>query len=166
MQFFRPSDEHPLTGWHMLAIVLAFFGVIVGVNVVMAVAATSTFPGLVVTNSYVSSQHYNELLAAAREQDAAGWKHTLSTADGVLKFHLATASGAPATDLSVTAHVGRPSTTRADRNMALVYNGVSYEAGEALPPGWWEVDIDARRGSELVFRRTEELLIEPPGDVE
>jgi nitrogen fixation protein FixH len=161
MHFFRPSDAHPLTGWHVLAIVLAFFGVIIGVNIVMAFAATSTFPGLVVANSYVSSQRYNELLAKARAQDAAGWQHELSADDGVLKFQLATASGAPATNLSVLAHVGRPSTTRADRDLELLHSGAFYLAGEALPAGSWEVDIEARRGNELVFRRTEEVFVEP-----
>jgi nitrogen fixation protein FixH len=161
MRFFRPSDDHPLTGWHMLAIVLAFFSVIIGVNIVMAFAATSTFPGLVVGNSYVSSQHYNELLDAARAQDAAGWRHQLAIDKGILRFRLATASGTAATDLSVIAHVGRPSTTRADHDLTLVQSGGVYLAGEALPPGYWEIDIEARRGNELVFLRTQEVFVKP-----
>ena len=161
MRFLHPSDTNPLTGWHMLAIVLAFFGVIVGVNIVMAFAATSTFPGLVVRNSYISSQNYNELLDAAREQDAAGWRHQLSVDRGVLEFRLATSVGTPARDLSVTAHIGRPSTTRADRDIVLVQNGEAYQAGEALPAGYWEVDIEAKRGGELVFRRTQEVFVVP-----
>ena len=68
--FFRLDDQHPFTGRHMLAVVCTFFGVVIAVNVVMAIAATGTFPGLVVANSYVASQGYNELLAAARAQAA------------------------------------------------------------------------------------------------
>src|SRR5258707_1136166 len=79
---------HPLTGWHMLAIVSLFFGVIIAVNIALAVAATGTFPGLVVENSYVSSQHYDELLARAREQDKAGWRDNLTVDGGVLRFAL------------------------------------------------------------------------------
>jgi nitrogen fixation protein FixH len=161
MRFLRPSETNPLTGWHMLAIVLGFFGVIVGVNVIMAIAATSTFPGLVVQNSYVSSQNYNELLDAARAQDAVRWQHELSVERGVLEFRLATSVGVPANGLTVTAHVGRPSTTRADRDLTLVQDGEVYQAGEALPAGYWEVDIEAKRADALVFRRTQEIFVAP-----
>jgi nitrogen fixation protein FixH len=61
----------------MLAVVFVFFGVIIAVNIALAVAATGTFPGLVVENSYVSIQNYDEILARAREQDKAGWRDQL-----------------------------------------------------------------------------------------
>lgn len=161
MRFFRPSDENPLNGWHILGIVLLFFGTIIGVNAVMAFAAVGTFPGLVVENSYVSSQNYNELLAAARAQDAAGWRDQLSTEDGVLAFALATAGGSPAESLNVSAYVGRPSTTREDRALAFAAAaGGGYVAAEPLPGGLWDVDLEARRGEEVVFRRTYEVLVE------
>ena len=165
MQFFRPSDDHPFTGWHMLAIVLVFFAVIIGVNIVLAVAATTTFPGLVVANSYVSSQEYNELLASARAQDAVGWRHELAVEDGILSFRLATADNTPRNVLSVVENVGLPSTTQADHDLILLLSGDAYRSGEALPPGYWEVDIEARQESELVFRRTQELFIKPSGNV-
>ena len=46
MRVFRLNDQHPLTGWHMLAIVLAFFGVIIahavtGIPYVVVTVATS-----------------------------------------------------------------------------------------------------------------------------
>jgi nitrogen fixation protein FixH len=159
MRFLRPNDSNPLTGWHILAVVLAFFGVIIGVNLVMAFAATSTFPGLVVKNSYVSSQSYNELLAAAREQDVAGWGHELSAEGGILHFSLSTAAGTPAADLSIAAEAGRPATTREDRDLAFIKAAGGYKATEPLPAGLWEVDIEARRGAELVFRRTQEIFV-------
>ena len=66
---FRLDDEHPFTGRHMLAVVFAFFGTIITVNLVMAFLATGTFPGLVVKNSYIASQHYNERLAETRAHE-------------------------------------------------------------------------------------------------
>ena len=48
----------------------------------MAFAATGTFPGLVVENSYVASQHYDELLAKARAQDARRLATTSSPPTG------------------------------------------------------------------------------------
>ena len=61
------------TGWHMTAIVVAFFGVVVAVNFTMAYFAINTFGGTVVDNSYVASQKYNRWLADARAQQALGW---------------------------------------------------------------------------------------------
>jgi nitrogen fixation protein FixH len=160
MRFFRLDDEHPLTGWHMLAIVALFFGTIVAVNVAMAFAATGTFPGLVVSNSYVASQNYNELLTDARGQEDAGWVSELSTEGGMLRFGLSRASGTLPADLAVSAHVGRPSTTREDRIVSFTpLGGGAFRADEALPPGRWEVDIEARRGADLLYRNRQEVFV-------
>lgn len=160
MRIWRFDEDHPFTGWHMLAVISAFFGTIIAVNLVMAFAATGSFPGLVVQNSYVASQRYDELLAAARAQDAAGWQSDIGADADVLAFRLTAADGVPVAGLTVTAHVGRPSTTREDRTLALLSVGQgSYRAGTALPPGLWEADIEAWRGDDLVFRRTQEIFI-------
>ena len=49
----------PFTGYHMTAILVAFFGVVIVVNFVMARYAVATFGGTVVDNSYVASQEFN-----------------------------------------------------------------------------------------------------------
>ncbi len=61
------------TGYHATMIIVAFFTVVVGVNMVMARFALSTFGGTVVDNSYVASQKYNKWLEQARDQQANGW---------------------------------------------------------------------------------------------
>jgi nitrogen fixation protein FixH len=150
------------TGRHMLAVVVLFFGVIIGVNLVMAFAATSTFPGLVVENSYVASQHYDELLEKAHEQEMAGWQPQLSSAGDKLRFSLADAGGNPVSALDVGAHVGRPSTTQEDRSIAFRSVGTgAYEAIDPLPPGLWEVDLEASRDGAVVFRQTQEIFVKP-----
>src|SRR5204862_1481429 len=93
LDFLRLDDDRHFTGWHMLAVVVLFFGTIIGVNIVMVLAATGTFPGLVVTNSYVASQHYNELLASDRAQDRQGWRIELDAPGGVVSFRLADRDG-------------------------------------------------------------------------
>ena len=55
------------TGWHMLAIMLAFFGTIITVNFTMAYLATSSWSGLVVKNTYVASQQFNGKTEAIRQ---------------------------------------------------------------------------------------------------
>ncbi|RWK14298.1 FixH family protein, partial [Mesorhizobium sp.] len=47
------------TGRHMLAIILAFFGVVIAVNLTMATLANTSWTGLVVENTYVASQQFN-----------------------------------------------------------------------------------------------------------
>ena len=60
------------TGRHMLVLMLAFFGVVVAVNLLMATLATRTFGGTVVDNSYVASQRYNRWLDAGARAESAG----------------------------------------------------------------------------------------------
>ncbi len=62
------ATQKPLTGWHVLAMLVAFFGVIIGVNLTMAYFANSTWSGLVVANGYVASQSFDKDLARARAQ--------------------------------------------------------------------------------------------------
>jgi len=60
------------TGYHMAVILVTFFGVVISVNMVMAVFASRTFGGTVVDNSYVASQQFNRWLAEARKEKALG----------------------------------------------------------------------------------------------
>ena len=68
------TAPRPFTGWHMTAILVGFFVIVMAVNFAMARFALSSFGGTVVDNSYVASQHYNELLARAEAQDRLGWQ--------------------------------------------------------------------------------------------
>ena len=160
MRFFRVDDDHPLTGWHVLAIVGLFFGTVVAVNIALAIFATGTFPGLVVKNSYVASQNYNALLAEGRAQEEAGFKAQLVAKAGVLQFRLADASGASRHDLSVSARAGRPASGRNDRTIAFTESGEFYQADTGLPAGGWIVDVEARDGDTLVFRQSQKLWID------
>ena len=155
----RLDDDHPFTGRHMLLVVLLFFGTIIAVNIAMVVAATGTFPGLVVKNSYVASQHYNQLLESARIQNEAGWQVELAAPDGVITFRLADRDGVARQRLQVTALAGRPSSTLEDRLIDLVEGPGGYTAAEKLPAGLWDIDVEARRGDELIFREQRRLHV-------
>lgn len=163
-RFFRVDDDYPLTGWHVFAIVGLFFGIIIAVNIALAIFATGTFPGLVVKNSYVASQNYNALLAQGRAQKESGLKAQLIAKAGILHFRLADASGASRRRLHVTAHAGRPASSRDDRVMAFTESSDFYQADMALPAGRWIVDVEARDGDTLVFRQSQELWIKPTAD--
>lgn len=156
---FRFDDDHPFTGRHMLAVVFAFFGTIIAVNLVMAFLATGTFPGLVVKNSYVASQNYNQALAETRAQAATGWRMAIGVEGGILAVTLVDRDGTPLSRFAVTAAVGRPSTTQEDRTLDLVEGPAGYRAAETLAPGLWEVAVEARDDGELVFASRERIHV-------
>ena len=66
--------QRTFTGWHMAAILVAFFGVVIAVNSLNAWLAGSTFGGEVVENSYVASQDFNRWLDEAKTEKALGWE--------------------------------------------------------------------------------------------
>ena len=165
IRFLRIDDDHPLTGWHVLAIVGLFFGTIFAVNIALTIFAIGTFPGLVVKNSYVASQNYNALLAEGRAQEEAGFKAQLVAKAGILHFRLANASGASWRQLHISAYAGRPASGRDDRVITFTESGEFYQADTALPAGRWIVDVEARDGDTLVFRQSQPVWIEAAAHV-
>lgn len=161
--FFRIDDTHPFTGRHMLAVVLAFFGVIISVNAVMAVAATGTFSGVIVKNSYVASQNYNRLKAEAAALPGASWSLDVAAPDGLLAVGLVDDDGALKRDLDVRVAAGRPSSIAEDRMLDLRETADGYHADDALAPGQWLIEVAAWRGGDLVFREQRRVFVRAGG---
>lgn len=139
------------TGWHMTAILFAFFGVIVAVNMVMATYAARTFGGVVVENSYVASQAYNGWLKAARAQERLGWKPALGT-DGARRVTLSLAVPGAV----VTGYAEHPLGRQPDVALSFAGADRSFRSREPLPAGRWTVHLLIRRGVEQA--RVEETL--------
>ncbi|MBN8838733.1 MAG: FixH family protein [Sphingomonadales bacterium] len=137
------------TGWHMAAILIGFFGVVIAVNVTMAFFASSTFGGVVVENSYVASQHYDRWLAEARAQDKAGWRAVPARAAGRLSVAL-TRRGVAVPDVALTATARHPLGRQPDQQLTLRWDAAAarYLADQPLPSGRWLVEIIGTRGSE------------------
>lgn len=70
------------TGWHFTAIMVAGFGIVVAVNLLMASLAVGSFGGVVVENSYVASQNYNRWLAEAARANTLGWRADIVRSGG------------------------------------------------------------------------------------
>ncbi len=141
------AEPKPLTGRTVLLIAVAAFGVVIAANLAMLLAATGTFPGLVVKNSYVASQGWDRKTAAQR---ALGWRAAAWYGDGTLRVTMTGRDGAPVTGLSVVAVVGRPAGAREDVRLELAEGAGSYAAPLVLAPGMWRVAItgaDAEGGS-------------------
>jgi len=77
--------QKEFTGRHMLVAMIGGFAIIISVNFFMASLAIRGFGGVIVENTYVASQKFNDWLAEARRQDALGWNARLvRTPDGYL----------------------------------------------------------------------------------
>ncbi|WP_377289442.1 FixH family protein [Rhizobium sp. SG2393] len=136
--------EKVFTGWHMLAILIAFFGTVISVNLLMAWYATSTWSGLVVENSYVASQEFNEKAAEARALTASGIRTTLAADSGSVTYRLLAADGTPLAGVArVQAAFRRPVESHEDLIFDLTPKGDgTYTATLAIKPGQWIADID------------------------
>lgn len=159
----KTTDNHTqggFTGRHMLAIMVAFFGVIIIVNVTMAITATTSWTGFVVKNSYVASQEFNGKAREARAQAALGWTATVKVSDGTVRFALADAGGAPMAMGGGTATFRRPVSDADDTVAALKAAADGSLAGAvALADGVWIVEVEADAGLEHPFRETRRLTM-------
>lgn len=138
-------SEQPreFTGKHMLAIMFAFFGVIIAVNLTMATFARTSWSGLVVQNSYVAGQQFNRKAEEGRRQAELGWSPRLALGEGVLRFSLADAEGQPIRLDGGTATLRRPVGDADDVTVALAPNGEALEAAVAAADGAWIIEIHA-----------------------
>ena len=141
----------PLTGRKVFLIAASAFAVIIGVNIVLAVSAVRTFPGLEVANSYVASQEFNTRL---RAQQALGWTIEADEENGEVTLSITDRSGAPVEVADLTAIVGRATTKRDDVTPDFVFDGTLYRAPLMLHPGNWNVHMTAhaKDGTEFIQR--------------
>ena len=161
--FAKKPQAEEFTGRHMLFVMLAFFGVIIFVNITMAVLAGRSWTGLVVQNSYVANQHFNRELEAARQQHQRGWKTSLQYAAGVLTFRVHDRHGAPLALQNMTLELGRPAFEHADRQVLLRYSGNgTYRSDIKLAPGIWSLRITGS-AKRQPYRRDSRLSVAPDG---
>lgn len=148
-----PAPTHRFTGCHMTIILVTFFAVVIGVNLIMARFAIGTFGGTVVENSYVASQKFNGWLEQGRQQRALGW--TISLALDPAR-HIAVSLSdqhAPLQNARVSA-VARHPLGRAP-SVALAFETVApgeLRAVEPLPAGRWQIQLLVERGSDQLRR--------------
>ena len=157
------ANGRPLTGRMVLAMLIAFFGVVIAVNVVMVRLASSTFSGLGDKNAYVAGLSHNRTLAAAREQDRLGWKVDASMrriAPGRSVVSVVRADGGSAADLEVIARFEHPATSLQDRRAALTQTAPNTWSGALdLPAGAWDMAIEMRSGGTLVFLSRDRIQV-------
>lgn len=164
------SNERPgeLRGWQVLAILLTFFGLIMGVNGVFVAKALSTFPGEDEANSYVQGVAFNRSLEHRAAQAKLGWTAALgleANDTGLsLVAQIAGKDGAPLRDIEVAADIRRVGVDDEFRHLAMTASpSGSWRA--ALPHaaiGRIEVRLSAReRGAKEPSFEAEKFLVTP-----
>ncbi len=145
-----------LTGKHVFVITASAFAVIIGVNIILAVKAVSTFPGLEVDNSYVASQGFNARKAA---QETLGWSMTPGYDQGrmTLAFHGADGQPVQVQDLQVL--VGRTTEAKDDAFPVFARDGDLYAADLPLGKGKWMIRVTAKSADGTLFEQRSELYV-------
>ncbi|GHD98915.1 RdxH [Defluviimonas sp. 20V17] len=146
----------PLTGRKVLAIFVAAFSVIIGVNLLLAYQAVHSFPGLEVENGYVASQSFNRDMKA---QKALGWTVQLGYESGVLTVDVDRAPGSPADVASLGVLVGRPTEAKEDKRPSFTRRGDRFSAPVELRRGKWMVVISAQATNGTHFKQRLSLVV-------
>lgn len=145
-----PAEKPPftLTGWHVLAMVVAFFAVVIGVDAVMITQAYRTFSGQVAKNPYEAGLAFNRTLAQRRAEAALGWTVTAAdTPDRRVALTFTGPDGKPLEGLAVTGVLERPATETGKVTLAFeaVAPGV-YRSRPVARGGAWDLSATARNG--------------------
>lgn len=163
----RSAREFRFTGFHAGLLVGAFFAVVVTVNIIMAIAASGSWSGLVVANSYVASQHFNERLAEGRAQDALGWTSHFVIEAGEAAWRLADARGEAVIASSASATFMHPVDEGGDMTVALARRADgAYAAPVRLAPGQWAVRLRAEAGLAKPFEESLRILVDQGGEAQ
>jgi nitrogen fixation protein FixH len=130
----------PFSGRHIATIMIAFFGTVIAVNMLMAALATGTFGGTVVDNSYVASQKFNSWLGEARAQKALGWHEEIGL-NGDHRIDLMLANERrPQQGANITAVARHPLGRAPERTFGFTeVRPGQYRAATPLPAGRWIV---------------------------
>lgn len=148
------------TGKHMIAIMVSFFGVIISVNVLMAYLASSTWSGLVVENTYVASQQFNEKATLAKTWQASGIKGEVSVAGPVVVYTLTRSGTEPMDADRVEAAFHRPVGTHQDFKLSLVAAGQGrFEAKHVVLAGEWIVDLTTYSKDAVIFHEARRIHV-------
>lgn len=153
------SPPRRLGGRGVFIIAVIAFLVMLAPNIILAVTAARTFSGVVTEDSYVASQDFDRLKAA---QLALGWTVALDHDADVLRLDITDARGQVVRPATLAVTMGRPTTTRADRAVAMLETPSGY-AGEALmAPGHWRVEIAATAADGTAFRQSRDVWVDAP----
>ena len=156
------GDARPITGRHVLAIIVAFFFVIFAVNGAFLYVSLSSHPGVSTEDAYRKGIRYNDEIAEGDRQRALGWSAAFAHEAGRVEIRLARGE-APLTGVSVDLEARRPVTDSNDRKLALseIAPGRFRAEGQPLAPGRWRLIATVRDQAGHRFRAEQEIVVRP-----
>ncbi len=156
----------PLTGRMVLVMLLAFFGVVFGVNFLMMKFAIDTLPGTEVDSAYSASLAYEKEIAAAHDQNVRAWKvnaHIQRGPDGgaTLQVEARDKQGMPMSGLRFQGRFERPTDRRADQPVGLSEIGSGIYRGSAplIAPGQWDLVLEGDAAGQRMFLSKNRVLL-------
>jgi len=159
-------SSKPLTGRKVFFMLLAFFSVVLGVNMTMMKLAMLTLSGTEVDSAYSASLAYEKEITAAHDQNARNWKidaHIGRSADGgaTLRVEARDNSGKPMSGLKFQVRFERPTDRRADQAVALAETGIGIYRGSApvIAPGQWDLVLEGDAAGRRMFLSKNRVLL-------
>lgn len=138
-----------LTGRTVLYWLVGFFGVIFAVNIWFIVASIETYSGEDEQKPYLQGIEYNQTLARRTEQEALGWRATISARrlEGgkvQVSVNLAKPDGAPETGLKLHGELRHPADEELDHTLRLTETAPgTYQAEiSGVHTGAWDVVVE------------------------
>jgi nitrogen fixation protein FixH len=160
------SAPKPLTGTKVFLMLVAFFGLVIGVNATMMKLAIATLPGTDVDSPYAAGLVYDREIAAAQDQAQRKWKvnaHVERSRDGdaLLQVEVRDPVGQPIAGLKFGGRLERPTDKRVDLAVELTEAGIGIYRGHAaaVAPGQWDLVIEGEaRGTRVFLSRNRVVL--------
>ena len=149
-----------ITGWHVLIMILTFFGITITVNTVFIVQAVRTFRGEDEPRSYVQGLAYNDQLQDRAAQAALGWTATANVDSGWVIVTVADDVGHAVDGLDLHGVLRHPADTALDHTLAFEARAEGHYRA-ALPEGAigrWQ--LRAWRNGEPPFTLQSELWLQ------
>ncbi|MBD2841061.1 FixH family protein [Erythrobacter rubeus] len=138
--------KREFTGRDMTKVMVGGFGIVVAVNLLMATHAVSGFGGVIVENTYVASQKFNEWLGEAERSKALGWTAEIGRGHS---GHLEVKTNGVPNGAIVSAELRRPvgerETTALEFARAPGETG-TYRSVNPVAPGRWIVRLHIESG--------------------
>lgn len=152
------SATHPLraerrmTGWHVLAAIVLFFAVVMGVDGVFTVMAVKTFPGAVSVTPYEDGLIYNRRIAQVEAQAKLGWRAAAAAKPGVVVLQVKDREGQPVRGLAASGKLERPATETGRVHLRFTETAPgTYEAPAGAIAGAWDMTAEARDAKGQLF---------------
>jgi nitrogen fixation protein FixH len=162
----RLQAPKPLTGRKVFFMLVAFFGVVIGVNLVMMRLAIQTLPGTEVDSAYSASLAYGNEIVAAYDQNMRNWKvdaHVERSGQGgaTLQIEARDSNGRPMSGLKFQGRFERPIDRRADLPVILAEVGIGIYRGSAvtIAPGQWDLVLEGVLAGQRMFLSKNRVLL-------